>query len=90
MSTDLLSSWTAGSIPYAIMTTAQQMLQRYIDAETAVLSGQSVRLGERQLTRADLAEIRAGRREWQQQVDRESPQRSRNPRWANIDFGGTT
>lgn len=41
------------------------MLQAYLAAETAVLKGQSFRFGERQLTRADLAEIRAGRREWE-------------------------
>lgn len=46
-------------------STAQVMLQAYLAAETAVLSGQSFRFGERQLTRADLAEIRAGRREWE-------------------------
>jgi hypothetical protein len=46
-------------------STAQVMLQTYLAAETAVLSGQSFRFGERQLTRADLAEIRAGRREWE-------------------------
>ncbi len=53
-------------------TLAQTMLQTYISAEQAVLSGQSWRLGERQLTRADLAEIRAGRREWEARVATEA------------------
>lgn len=53
-------------------TTAQTMLQTYINAEQAVLSGQSWRMGERQLTRADLAEIRAGRREWEARVASEA------------------
>lgn len=44
------------------------MLQRYIEAETKVLGGLSVRWGERQLTRANLAEIREGRQEWQRAV----------------------
>ena len=48
------------------------MLQTYINAEQAVLSGQSWRMGERQLTRADLAEIRAGRREWEARVASEA------------------
>lgn len=52
--------------------TAQVMLQAYLAAETAVLSGQSFRFGERQLTRADLAEIRAGRREWEAKVRTET------------------
>lgn len=54
------------------MTTAAEMLQKYIDAEAAVLSGQSVRFGDRMLTRADLAEIRKGRQEWQQRADAEA------------------
>ena len=45
------------------------MLQTYLAAEAAVLRGQSFRMGERQLNRADLAEIRAGRREWEAKVN---------------------
>ncbi|MGH8038936.1 MAG: primosomal replication protein PriB/PriC domain protein [Pseudomonas sp.] len=71
------------------MKTAQQMLDLYIQAESAVLLGQSVRFGERQLTRADLAEIRNGRKEWQAAVDRAANGR-RRARWANADFGGVT
>lgn len=47
------------------MTTATEMLQKYIDAEAAILSGQSVRFGERILTMANLAEVQQGRREWE-------------------------
>ncbi len=65
------------------------MLDAYIAAETAVLLGQTYRFGERQLTRADLAEIRAGRKEWQAAVTR-AANGSRRARWANADFGGTT
>lgn len=45
------------------------MLEMYLTAEAAVLQGQSFRMGERQLNRADLAEIRAGRREWEAKVN---------------------
>ncbi len=45
------------------------MLEMYLAAEAAVLQGQSFRMGERQLNRADLAEIRAGRREWEAKVN---------------------
>ena len=48
------------------------MLDTYIAAEVAVLSGQSFRIGERQMARADLAEIRAGRREWEARVRTEA------------------
>ncbi len=71
------------------MKTAQEMLDQYIAAEVAVLGGQSFRLGERQLTRADLAEIRKGRQEWQATVAR-SAHGGRRARWANADFGGVT
>jgi len=53
-------------------TPAQIILQTYLDAEKAVLSGQSWRLGDRQLTHVDLAEIRAGRREWEARVRAEA------------------
>ncbi|AWH46040.1 DUF6148 family protein [Stenotrophomonas sp. ZAC14A_NAIMI4_1] len=72
------------------MKTAQEMLDFYIDAEVAVLGGQTVRLGDRQLTRADLAEIRSGRKEWQAAVLRVSAAASRRARWGNADFGGVT
>lgn len=71
------------------MTTAQEMLDFYTAAELAVLKGQSVKFGERQLTRADLSEIRKGRQEWQATVDRDSL-RGRRAGWATADFGGTT
>ncbi len=89
VSTSLLEVWTARSLAYAVMKTAQEMLDAYIAAERAVLLGQSYRFGERQLTRADLAEIRAGRKEWQARVDR-AAYGGRRARWANADFGGTT
>lgn len=50
------------------MSTATDMRDLYIAAETAVLKGQSYRMGERMLTLADLEQIRAGRREWEGRV----------------------
>ena len=47
------------------MTTAADMVSLYTQAELAVLKGQEFSLGDRKLRRADLAEIRAGRREWE-------------------------
>ena len=48
---------------------AQTLLDAYVAAETAVLLNQSYEIAGRKLTRANLTEIRAGRKEWQQQVD---------------------
>lgn len=54
------------------MSTATDMLAKYIAAEEAVLKGQSYQLstgtGSRMLTRANLREIREGRREWERRV----------------------
>ncbi len=68
--------------------TSQEMLDFYISAEVAVLQGQSVRFGERQLTRADLKEIREGRREWQAIVTAALNRGS--ARYATANFGGVT
>ncbi len=50
------------------MTQAQQMLEKYIEAEIAVLEGRSVTFGGRTLTMADLNQIRDGRKEWEHRV----------------------
>jgi len=54
------------------MSTATEMLQKYIDAEVAILSGQEVKLNGRSLQLPDLAEVRKGRADWQRTVDTES------------------
>jgi len=41
------------------LTRAKTRLAAYYDAEMAVLSGQSYKIGTRSMTRADLVEIRA-------------------------------
>lgn len=47
---------------------AQAQLDAYLAAETKVLSGQSYEIAGRKMTRADLAEIRAGVEIWNQRV----------------------
>lgn len=54
------------------MSTTTERLDAYLAAETAVLSGQRVRFGERDLTRADLAEIRKGIAQLRAQLQRET------------------
>jgi hypothetical protein len=44
-------------------------LQLYYEAETAVLSGQSYRIGTRTLQRADLAQIRQAIKELEAQIE---------------------
>lgn len=50
------------------MTTAQEMVQKYMDAEMAVLEGRSVSFGGRSLTMENLSEIRKGRTEWERRA----------------------
>ncbi len=50
------------------MSTATEMLAKYLAAEAALLVGKEVSFGDRRLRREDLAEIRAGRREWESRI----------------------
>lgn len=50
------------------LTTAQAQLDAYLAAETAVLSGQDYTIGNRRLTRANLATIQAGIQTWNHRV----------------------
>ena len=54
------------------MTQAKQMLEKYLEAETAVLEGRSVTFGGRTLTMADLNQIRDDRKEWERRVAAEA------------------
>lgn len=54
------------------MTTSKQMLDKYIEAELAVLDGRSITFGGRTLTMVDLAQIRTGRQEWERRVNAET------------------
>ena len=50
------------------LTTAQQRLTEYLDAESKVLQGQSYAIAGRSLTRANLSEIREGIEFWSNKV----------------------
>lgn len=54
------------------MTTAQQMLEKYMEAELAVLDGRSITFNGRTLTLVDLVQIRTGRLEWERRVNAET------------------
>lgn len=47
---------------------AKAMLREYLEAERLTLSGQSYRIGNRQLARASLSEIREGINYWRKEV----------------------
>lgn len=53
------------------MSLATERLARYVEAETQILKGQQVRMGERYLSRADLGEVRAEITKLQAQVNAE-------------------
>ena len=67
------------------MSQASDMVTAYTEAEQAVLKGQTYRFGDRQLTRADLAEIRNGRREWERRLVAERRAARRGPAIARFD-----
>lgn len=58
------------------LTTAQNRLQQYLDAEAAVLSGQKYTINGRTLERANLGEIQQGIEIWNQRVQRLSARAS--------------
>ncbi|MHB0998203.1 MAG: DUF6148 family protein [Armatimonadota bacterium] len=62
------------------LDTARERLQMWLDAEAAVATGQSYRIGNRQLERANLADIRESIKYWQSQVNRLESGRDRGAR----------
>jgi hypothetical protein len=71
------------------MSTTAERLQLYLDAERKILAGQSVSFGDRQLTRADLAEVRRGIASLEGRQLREVQCRGRSSlSAATVSFGG--
>ena len=52
------------------LETAKEHLQAFLDAELAVATGQSYKIGSRSLTRADLSEIKERIKYWANEVER--------------------
>lgn len=52
------------------LETAKKYLQAWLEAELAVSTGQSYRIGTRQITRANLSEIRQQINYWRKEVAR--------------------
>jgi hypothetical protein len=68
-------------------TPTQQRLQAYLDAETMILGGQSVRMGDRQLQLPDLEFVQKQIGLLQLQLQREqSPASTGRGRFSQADF----
>ncbi|MDD2167382.1 hypothetical protein [Glaesserella parasuis] len=48
----------------------QQMIDKYVEAELAVLEGKSITFNGRNVTRENLAEIRKGREYWEERLSK--------------------
>ena len=55
---------------------AADMYQRYLQYESDLLQGKTLRIGDRFLTHHDLPEVRAGRQEWEQKAAAEAARSS--------------
>lgn len=56
----------------------ERMLQKYIDAEMAVLDGKSIEINGQSMTMESLSEIRKGRESWERRLQQfTSAQRGR-------------
>lgn len=54
------------------MSAASDLLALYLAAETKILAGQEVRMGDRSLKLADLSEVRAERKNLERRVSAET------------------
>lgn len=54
------------------MSTATEMVALYLEAEKKILKGQVVKMGERNLTMANLSEVVAERKQWERRVASEN------------------
>jgi hypothetical protein len=69
------------------MSTATDMLSKYLAAEAAVLEGKEARIGDRTFRNEDLDKIIAGRREWEAKVNAERRAASGSGSFGGLGFG---
>ncbi|HCT6578656.1 TPA: hypothetical protein ACSRGT_004802 [Klebsiella pneumoniae] len=60
-------------------TDIESIIQRYTDAEIAVLDGKSITFNGQQMTLENLSEIRKGRQEWERRLASLLAQRNGRP-----------
>ena len=61
-------------------TEAKEMLNLWLEAERAVATGKSYRIGSRQLQRCDMSEIREAQKYWRNELERIKSGRGRGMR----------
>ena len=66
--------------------TAQDMVDRYLEAELAILQGKEILFNGRKLIMDDLEEIRAGRLEWERRVLAQQAAAAGQPSYALATF----
>lgn len=68
------------------MSTATDMLTKYLVAEAALLEGKEVSFGDRRLRMEDLPNIIAGRKEWERRVATESATTAKAPTLGGLEM----
>ena len=68
------------------MSTAANMLAKYLEAEQAVLAGKTITFQGRSMGMENLQEIRAGRREWEARLAQETRRASCRPSIGGMSF----
>jgi hypothetical protein len=68
------------------MTTATDMLDKYLAAEAAVLEGKEATIGDRRFRYEDLPAIREGRKEWEQKVASENAASKKSPSIGGLSY----
>lgn len=68
------------------MATSQEMLDKYLAAEQAILEGQDISFDGRRLSMPDLPEIREGRKEWEQRVADEAASNKKVRKMGGINY----
>lgn len=79
-----LTEYSSKSSKAKRLATAKEMLKGWIEAEKAVMTGQSYTIDSRQLTRADLAEIGERIDYWENKI--EALESSTSGRWIKRGF----
>lgn len=64
----------------------ERMLQKYIDAEMAVLDGKSVEINGQSMTMESLGEIRKGRESWERRLQQAIDAQRRRPQYCLARF----
>lgn len=68
------------------MSTASEMLFKYLEAEKAILEGKSITFNGRSMAMEDLEQVIAGRKDWERRVASENNAASRRPSIGGLTF----